>query len=60
MCQTRSHACSVLGTLLDGSKFDSSRDNGKTFDFRLGMGEVIKARCRYGWTHNGIAAHACL
>jgi len=50
----------VLGTLLDGSKFDSSRDNGKTFDFRLGMGEVIKARCRYGWTHNGIAAHACL
>jgi peptidylprolyl isomerase len=38
--EVRAH---YTGTLLNGEKFDSSRDRGKEFVFQLGVGQVIKA-----------------
>ncbi len=33
-----------VGTLTNGTKFDSSRDSGKPFSFKIGVGQVIQ-----GW-----------
>uniref|UniRef100_A0A3Q3KYA0 peptidylprolyl isomerase n=1 Tax=Mastacembelus armatus TaxID=205130 RepID=A0A3Q3KYA0_9TELE len=43
----------IESTLTNGQKFDSSRDRGEPFKFKLGVGEVIR-----GWDE-GVAQMSC-
>ena len=47
---------SYVGTLVDGTKFDSTIDRGQDFQFRLGAGEVIRG-LELGITNMKIGGH---
>ena len=47
-----------VGTLMDGSKFDSSRDSGEKFQFQIGLGQVIQVLAMAG--ASGKLRVACL